>query len=75
MGAQFSTWTRAGAHHDTVVKVSVQAAGGQGLDASGTGVLIRVNHDKPAGRGFEGYCLTAQYVVATDHGGRKIKVI
>ena len=50
-------WTAQSQHHQAIVKVSVG-------DASATGVLIEVDHDKPLKNGgFEGLCLTAYHVV------------
>ncbi len=60
-------WTQRGDHHNAIV--SVHSGGG-----SGTGVIVKVNRDKPIKKGFEAWCLTAWHVVSNDEGSRKIKV-
>ena len=54
-------------HHVAVVQVN----SGNGI---GTGVIIRVDMDKPVADGFEGYCLTAYHVVANDNNQRQIRI-
>ncbi len=60
-------WTVAADHHRSIVEVSLDGA-------TGTGIIIRVDHDRPVGDGFEGWCLTAYHVVSDDNGRRAIKV-
>lgn len=61
------SWTIAAEHHDAIVGVSVD-------DGKGTGVIIRVDRDKPVRDGFEGYCLTAFHVVEKDQDRREIMI-
>jgi len=60
-------WSADAKHHQAVVQVEVD-------NARGTGILIRVDEDKPVGRGFEGYCLTAYHVIEKDKERRVIRV-
>ena len=69
----FWKWTEDAPHHESVVKVVVDDSDGPGK-ATGTGVLIFINEEKPAGSGFEGYCLTAHHVIETDKGQRGIHI-
>jgi S1-C subfamily serine protease len=57
-----------GQHHDAVVQVD--SSGG-----IGTGVIIAIDKDKPAGGGFKGYCLTAWHVVQDDKDQGEICVL
>ncbi|MEM8678957.1 MAG: serine protease [Planctomycetota bacterium] len=56
-----------GQHHNSIVRVTVDKA-------VATGVLVRVNRDKPAKGGYEGYVLTAAHVFDFDRETRGIKV-
>ncbi len=49
-------WTESAPHHQAIVQVNA----GNGC---GTGIVIRVERDKPIKDGYEGYCLTAYHVV------------
>jgi hypothetical protein len=60
-------WTPRGDHHNAIV--SVHSGNG-----SGTGVVIKVDKEKPIRNGFEGWCLTASHVVSDDDDKREIKV-
>ncbi len=60
-------WTQRGDHHNAIVAV----LSGQG---SGTGVIVKVDNDKPVSNGFEGWCLTAWHVVSDDNDKRAIKI-
>ena len=60
-------WTQRGTHHNAIVRVL--SAGG-----SGTGVIVKVDRDKPVSNGFQGWCLTAWHVVSDDAKQGKIKV-
>jgi S1-C subfamily serine protease len=60
-------WTQRGDHHNAIVSVR----SGQG---TGTGVIVKVDRDKPVSNGFEGWCLTAWHVVSDDNGQREIKI-
>ena len=59
-------WTDDATHHQAIVQV---AAG----NGTGTGVVIRIDKDKPIKDGYEGYCLTAWHVVQ-DSVDKSIKV-
>lgn len=60
-------WTQRGKHHDAIVSI---ISG----DGSGTGVIVKVDRDKPVSNGFEGWCLTAWHVVSNDNDQGNIKV-
>jgi len=60
-------WTQRGEHHNAIVRVL------SGI-GSGTGVVVKVDRDKPVSNGFEGWCLTAWHVVSDDNEEGKIKV-
>ncbi|MFK7821742.1 MAG: trypsin-like peptidase domain-containing protein, partial [Planctomycetaceae bacterium] len=60
-------WSADGQHHNAVVEVSLNGA-------TGTGVIVHVNRDKPVGKGFQGYCLTAHHVVEKDESKREIQL-
>ena len=66
-GETYWHWLPRGAHHASVVKVTVD-------EAVGTGVVVRVDRDKPAKHGYEGYVLTAAHVFDFDRKTRGIKV-
>lgn len=60
-------WSSASPHHEAIVQI--ESDGG-----FGTGVIVRVDTDKPVGGGFEGFCLTAWHVVSHDEGKREIRI-
>lgn len=60
-------WTQRGGHHDAIVSVHSD-------NGFGTGVIVKIDRDKPIGDGFEGWCLTAWHVVSGDNGRRQVKV-
>ena len=69
VGVNSSLWnfTVRSQHHGAIVQVD--SSGGMG-----TGVIIRVDMDKPVKDGFQGYCLTAYHVVENDKNRRQIRV-
>lgn len=60
-------WSSAAAHHDSIVQVELNGA-------TGTGVVVGIDQNKPIADGFEGWCLTAWHVVADDKDRRDIRV-
>lgn len=60
-------WTDPAEHHKAVVEVTLEGG-------IGTGVIIHVDRDKPVGKGYQGYCLTAYHVVEEDRAKREIRI-
>ena len=60
-------WTKHADHLDSVVQVSMNGS-------KATGVIVRVNRDRPKESGFECLVLTANHVVEPDKGIHPIKV-
>ena len=60
-------WTNAAPHHDAVVQVSLDGA-------HGTGVVVRVDNNRPIKSGFASYVLTANHVVEADKDRELIEV-
>ena len=60
-------WSVASSHHESIVQI--ESDGG-----FGTGVIVRVDKDKPVGDGYEGFCLTAWHVVDGDDDRREIRI-
>jgi hypothetical protein len=61
-------WTPKAAHHDSIVKVSVDGK-------LGTGVVVKKNESAPSGNGYLGYVATAYHVVQKDEGKNKIRIV
>lgn len=60
-------WSTEASHHESIVQVELDGA-------SGTGVIVRVDRDKPVSDGFQGWCLTAWHVISDDSESRRIRV-
>ena len=61
-------WTAEAEHHQAIVQVTA----GEGI---GTGVVIRIDEDKPVKDGFEGYVLTAWHVIKENLDDDEIGVV
>ena len=61
-------WTNKASHHDSIVKVSLDGA-------TGTGVIIGIDHGQPSGGGYLGQCITASHVVSEDKGRNAIRIV